>query len=123
MRAWIAAVAMATAVMSEGAAASDGNELMRNCQSAIKFDDTGNLNEPFRTGSCFGVVSGVMGSLAMLNPWLPNEHKICFPENGVTNGQAARIVVKLMKDYPEQMSADEVVLITLALKFAFPCKT
>jgi len=123
MRAGIAAaVALAAVMLSGGAAASDGNDLMKNCQSAIKFDETGNLDEPFRVGSCFGVMGGVMGTLAMLDPWLPKERRACFPENGVTNVQAARIVVKLMKEHPAQMSSDEVVLTTLALQFAFPCK-
>ncbi|MNR32810.1 hypothetical protein D3C85_1504300 [compost metagenome] len=63
-----------------------------------------------------------MQTLVMVDSELPKDQRICLPANGVSNGQAARIVVKLMEEHPAQMSEDDGVLITVALRLAFPCK-
>ena len=44
----------------------------------------------------------------------------CQPD-GTTTGQAARIVVKYLRDHPEELHKHDSVLAFTALKAAFPC--
>ena len=46
----------------------------------------------------------------------------CTPEQGVTNGEAARIVLKYLKDNPQKLDQNEVELAIQAFREAFPCK-
>ena len=43
------------------------------------------------------------------------------PPDGTTNGQAVRIVVKYLRDHPEELHKHDSVLAFTALKAAFPC--
>ena len=47
--------------------------------------------------------------------------KACFPEKGIDNGQATRVVVKYLKNNPALLHEDEVLLIILAFLEAYPC--
>src|SRR4029434_7782757 len=48
--------------------------------------------------------------------------QFCLPEWGISNSYAARIVVKHLRDYPEEIHRNEFVLALLAVNVAFPCK-
>jgi uncharacterized protein YoaH (UPF0181 family) len=46
----------------------------------------------------------------------------CFPTEGMTSGQAVRIVTKYLNARPERLHHDAHVLVIEALQEAFPCK-
>jgi hypothetical protein len=47
---------------------------------------------------------------------------ICFPSEGtITTEQSTRIVLKYIREHPEQAHERTATLIVLALKNAFPC--
>ena len=55
--------------------------------------------------------------------WLTGtDAQFCLREWGISNSHAARIVVKQLRDYPEELHRNEFVLAIWALNVAFPCK-
>lgn len=123
MKAWIGAVALAGMLGSGAAMAGgnpwDGNALLGECQSAIRLLD--NVRKPsdsdYDSGICLGQVAGVrfMMSDSGIN-------SACFPEGGISNAQATRIVVKYLEDNPAILHVDGQFLVVQALHNAFPCK-
>ncbi|HHF2947597.1 Rap1a/Tai family immunity protein [Vibrio sp. Vb2110] len=99
---------------------ADGNDLLDNCLAAEKFMDTQEMNNPFGIGVCFGMVQGVRNTMSILG-----KNKVveaCLPKNGITNGQATRIVVSYLKRNPAILHYDEVLLTMAAFGEAYPCK-
>ncbi len=122
MRAGTAVAVALVAAMGCGQALADGNELLKHCQLGIKFLDTeGKEGNAFSTGYCLGVITGVTSVRGITNDAL-EEMKTCLPTPSVSNLQAARIAVKYMKDFPEQLNLDDGMLVLFALQRAYPCK-
>lgn len=93
----------------------DGNHLLPICETAIAASDN---NSPWKDthearshGFCFGIVEGIVS----FSP------SVCTPK-GVTNLQAARVVVKYLQEHPEKLNLQEALLANIALNKAFPCK-
>lgn len=119
-----AAFAIAVALTSTEAAA-DGNALLTQCQLVLKVVDGGRVDrttDMVGAGQCLGMVEGVRNTLTILNTGLPGDYRVCFPDDGISNGQAARIVVKFLKEHPEILNKDSTFLSMLAFKQAYPCK-
>lgn len=122
MKAWIGAVIL-VAVMGCGQAIADGNELLKHCQSAIRYlDSDGKDGSAFSTGYCLGVINGVTSLRGLTNPSLPKQSQTCLPIQQVAVSQAARISVKFMTQNPEKLNADDGILVLAALQHAYPCK-
>lgn len=125
MKAGIAATLTLAAALggSEAMAGSgDGNQLITACQTVIKYmDGTKNVNS-YDFGYCIGIVEAVEGSMIILNDSLPTKLKTCFPEDGITNGQKARIVVKSLQENPATLNQPATYLTMLAFKTAYPCE-
>ncbi|WP_223592418.1 Rap1a/Tai family immunity protein [Pseudomonas sp. A-R-19] len=124
MKTLLMAVAVAGMLGSGAAMAMDGNELLEGCQAMIQTDDTGEappVNLIIGAGQCLGIVEGVRMTMFYLNGSLPEAARVCFPK-GVTTGQGARVVVKYLKDNPEELHEDATSLIFFAYHKAFPCK-
>lgn len=123
MKALLMAVALGGMLGSGAAMAADvkfdGNELLGQCQSAVRLMD--NVRKPsdsdLDSGVCFGKVSGVRYMISD-----SDVYKSCFPEDGISNAQAVRIVVKYLKDNPAMLHRDGRFLIVLAFHNAYPCK-
>jgi hypothetical protein len=79
------------------------------------------LDDYYDVGYCLGLTQGVRQTMRLLNEELPTTYQTCFPD-GTTNGQGMRIVLKYLKDHPEQLQEDAVSLVYLAYKTAYPCK-
>lgn len=103
---------------------TSGNLLLRNCNSAVKQDDGGDLNEreALEAVHCLGYLSGFTDSHAMEAIAKPQKPLYCLPENGLENAQLARIVVKHLRKNPEELHGNGRVLVAVALTSAFPCK-
>lgn len=122
MNAGIAAAIVLVGVMAGGSAmATNGNDLLRSCQSAIRFSDTGVLDDGIGTGFCLGTMQAIEDLMSFISASLKPEHRVCLPK-GVSNEQAARIVVKYLKENPSELNQDSSSLAVFALQDSYPCK-
>ena len=104
------------------ASATDGTQLLRSCQDADQYDERKPVRNAYGIGMCFGLVEGVFGTLESLNPSLPLELRFCPPEQRIGPLQAARVVLKYLRENPEQHHETAALLIAVAYHNAFPCK-
>ena len=87
-----------------------GNTLLSTCAEERTF---------FQDGVCSGYIVGIMDEHETLLAWEElNEPAYCAPD-GVTIGQAKAIVIKYLKEHPEDLhvSASGLVLNALAVAF------
>ena len=117
--------ALVVALHSNAAVASDGNRLLQYCGDVERFVDGGNsTSNPLGIGFCFGLMEGITYSNALYKIRAPGKEFLCLPKGGVTNGQAARVglvVLRYLRDHPEQLHEKASFLAVLALVDAFPC--
>ncbi|MGC2464984.1 MAG: Rap1a/Tai family immunity protein [Candidatus Acidiferrum sp.] len=88
-----------------------GNDLLESCES------TGHFEQAF----CFGYITGVTDTDAMDGAAFPDRRRSCVAEN-VSNGQVKDVVVKYLRDHPEERHLLAAILIVKAMSQAFPCK-
>ncbi len=104
----------------------DGNTLLRICSIALNiFDETGkdfDVGDAVSGGICMGFMQGITNLNLIYQSMVDHDPLFCIPEGGITNGQAARVVVKYLKNHPEQLHKDMITLTVLAFKKVFPCK-
>jgi hypothetical protein len=129
MKARLTAVAL-VGMLGIGAAiaedfANDGNYLLANCTIAKKYIDgetTETGGDTFRFGMCLGVVEGARNMMMLMESVLDKSRRTCFPENGIKNDQAVRIVLKYLNDHPAELHQDQTYLTFMAMRNAFHCK-
>lgn len=103
---------------------SDGNKLLTDCSIAIKVMEDGS-KEPTQitsTAYCLGHVRGADDMHNLYRAISKSEPLYCLPSE-VTTGQMVRIIVKYLKETPENLHLDGTMLIATALRGAYPCKT
>lgn len=107
---------------------ADGNELLKRCGTTVaRMDDKKAEVDNLDLGYCLGLMQGVTG-VNMIYQTYSDKYsykeilQFCAPENGIGHGQAARIVVKYLKEHPEILHENEVIVSVKALGAAFPCK-
>lgn len=107
-----------------------GNDVLNSCQTAVRFfdNDGAPAGEHFDSGWCIGWVSGVLQLTKAHNDWSrlveqkPTAWQFCVPASGIPVIQGVRIVVKYLKEHPEQLHEDGMGLTVAALKDSFPCR-
>jgi len=126
-----ALLSLASAVCYGQEFTENGNDLMVQCQSAVKFFDHEQLDgaDHVHAAYCIGYVSAILDLDAM---WLGMDKKagvknlsvhICSPDGGgVAVSQAVRILVKWLKNNPEKLDWRGETVVVLALRQAFPCQ-
>jgi hypothetical protein len=124
MKAWLGFVAAVGMLGSGAALATDGNTLLKNCQAVVRLMDNEQVSNTnsMEVGHCFGMVEGVRGTLFIYEESIPKNLRVCLPEGGINNGQAARIISKYLHDNPASLNEDATLLAILAFKTAYPCK-
>ncbi len=108
----------------------DGNTMLRACNSAVDLDDgvkqdaTGSVE----AATCISYVAGYLDALRVMRSIESkpgaNSNEECFvsrPPAGVPTTQVVRIFAKYLHSHPEQLDANAAVLLTAALREAFPC--
>lgn len=104
---------------------SDGNELLSQCNAAINFMDYPSQshedNDLFSMAFCLGLMQGMTNLNRIYEIQLNKRALFCTPD-GINNGQAARIVVKYLKEHPEMLHEHKIHLIVRAFQGAYPCK-
>lgn len=108
-------------------AANDGNDLLTNCSAALDAnDDIEKQSEDFTTlmrGSfCLGLMQGIKHLNRVYEFKLKQDALFCLPKSDISNIQAARIVVKYLKDHPEKLHLPDSFLAIGAFINAYPCK-
>jgi len=105
---------------------TDGNALLNTCQSVEKAElsDSDAISLQF----CYGYIQGVIddddiwqGLMSSDKNQKHSHGKICLPNEGIFYTQLARIVVKYLKEHPEQLHWTGSVLVHNALLAAFRC--
>lgn len=100
-----------------------GETLINHCNATLKLQD---INDPTpedhsRSVGCLSYLEGVK-QLLYKQESFTQEKNICFPETGISNGQAARIVVNFLNEHPEKLQEYKLDLVLEAFAHAFPCK-
>ncbi|MFZ0774044.1 MAG: Rap1a/Tai family immunity protein [Candidatus Sulfotelmatobacter sp.] len=131
MKRWLlAAFILFLASAAPASAESTGNDILEKCQIAVRLFDNGGgpSGEHFDGGWCFGWVAGALQLTKLHNEWAstvkdkPGLLQFCLPDPGIPAIQAARVVVKYLKEHPEQLHQDGMGLTVAALRESFPCK-
>jgi len=89
-----------------------GNQLLEYCES----------KDAFAQGLCDGYITGASDIESMEGSAFPDRRRSCTP-NTVTNGQMTDVVVKYLKDHPEERHMLAAVLVVEAVTKAFPCSS
>jgi hypothetical protein len=87
-----------------------GNDLLESCES-----------NDFKQAFCLGYITGVTDLDGADGSAFPERRRSCVAEN-VSNGQVRDVVVKYLKDHPEERHIQASILIVKAMAQAFPCK-
>jgi len=104
-----------------------GNDLLRKCNNVIKIYEDGVEESEItkimfaEASFCNGMMQGITNTIIFLDAFQVNQSLVCLPENGISNGQAAKVVIKYLKEHPEQLHVADSGLAFLALMDAFPC--
>ena len=105
----------------------DGNDLLQKCNNVIKIYEDG-MEESETTENmladasfCSGMMQGMTNTIIFFDAFRVTQNVVCLPENGISNGQAAKVVIKYLKAHPEQLHVADSGLAFLALMDAFPC--
>ena len=100
-----------------------GNDLLPMCNAAINYvynnEASGDVS---KMGYCLGMLQGVLNLNSLYRIEFGNKALFCLPSKAITGGQAARMVVKYLKEHPERLHEKYIILVGAALREAFPCK-
>lgn len=109
----------------------DGNALLAYCQVLLDIadrkrpaplDQVQAMDDTYRLSLCSGFMQGMTNTNLYYQAYLKNTNPFfCLPEPGISNLQAARVVVKYLQDHPEKLHEEPVILAVAALRNAFPC--
>ena len=106
----------------------DGNDLLQKCSNVIKIYEDG-MEESETTENmladasfCSGMMQGMTNTIIFFDTFQVTQSIVCLPEDGISNGQAAKVVIKYLKEHPEQLHVADSGLAFLAMMDAFPCK-
>jgi hypothetical protein len=109
-------------------ALADGNKLLKQCKAAERYMNEGQFKkdeDQIKVVFCMGIVEGVGSTMALLSSRedaLDHKYRVCFPESGITNRQAVRVVVNFLVNHPKDLHKNEVALLMAAFWDAYPCK-
>lgn len=109
---YAAALALALAGLARPARAADfdtGNQLLAAC--------SGSAGDQVQ---CYAYMDGLLQGLLFMSVRDKSQMPFCVPD-GVTKGQAAEVVVKYLRENPEQRHIAASVMATVAMRRAFPC--
>src|SRR3989304_2700449 len=103
-----------------------GNDLLYICSQAQNVIEKGvtkdlSSSDALNFGLCLGFMDGIINTNQIYRFMLGGVALFCEPPE-VTNKQAVRIVVKYLKDHPEELHNAQISAAITALAVAFPCK-
>jgi hypothetical protein len=122
-------LAVAMLLSSRGAFADDkhdfvdGNEVLKKCTPLLTSFDSGKNGDLFALIDgmyCTGWIAGIR-DLNSLYEGLVKQPLFCQQE-GISNAQFIRIVLKYLREHPEKLDQPAIVLTAQAMQVALPCK-
>ena len=118
------AFASLTFVSNAKAQGQDGSFFLRACNAAEKQSDGTQLSqeESLLALYCASYVSGFLDAMSLTITTTKGNKIVCMPDRGITNDQAARILVKYLRENPETLHQSGRTSLYVALAKAFPCK-
>ena len=101
----------------------DGSFFLQACTAAIKQSDGNQLSpeEGQLALFCASYVSGFLDGMSLSTSSTKSNKIVCTPERGITNDQAARILVKYLRSNPEILHQSGRMTFYVALAKSFPC--
>lgn len=127
----LAVVTTQSAHGQESPLINNGSDLLGTCSKLVQL-----LDQPSRSGrseterltdgiaglSCGNFLQGITHLNLFYQAYLVKERAaFCLPLEGISNGQAVRIVLKYLQDHPEELHYEPVILTVNAFRRAFPC--
>jgi hypothetical protein len=111
-------------IISISNVSADGNDLLRECSKVetAKDDVTLDFEDGLALGQCLGMMQGITNLNTIYELALQKNALFCNPEQGITNGEAAKIVVKYLNNNPQKFHEPKIELAIQAFREAFPCK-
>jgi len=118
-----AIVALLFAGTTAHASTKTGAELLRECSATLKASDGGKLtmSETLEATLCLGYVSGFLDAIPVAITTTRARPNICPPEQGITNDQAVRLVVKYLRANPDKLHESGRMSLYIVLAKTFPC--
>jgi len=103
---------------------ADGNELLKRCSLLVEYTDSESpdISLSGEMMFCAGFMQGITNMNLLYQQALKSDAQFCLPEWGISNSHAARLVMKHLRDYPEELHRNDFVLAIWALRVAYPCK-
>jgi len=128
MRKWILLIALLV-TRAEAYYPESGNELLEMCLSMgdalNRTFDTNNIKssqlQALEVGFCTGYISGIHQIHDTFVHWNKMKPRWCIPD-GVLLGQLEGVVVKHLKEYPQNLHLTASSLTAGAITEAFPCE-
>lgn len=124
MKKMVAACALFVALLAVPAAfAQDGNKLLEACTAAesVLDDRTTSLTSSVNGTWCAGYVAGIRDANNMAQGYnVGGVFKACIPLD-VKSGQLIRLLLKSMREHPEELHQSAAVVAQSTLNAAFPC--
>ena len=102
----------------------DGNRLLKACGQMIRGieGEKQDSEQLMEAAYCFGYIAGFLDAYAWGIEIREVQPLYCLPDDGIEEGQAARIIVKWMTDHPDKLHLYDAEIMLRALRDAFPCK-
>lgn len=106
---------------TENSIAFTGNDLLDKCAEAGRYVDGGEYADAGSINYCFGFIQSFVQT-SIFTEGSTQPLYICFPfEDKFTLNQLVRILVKYLKEHPDQLHHQAVYLVANAFKESFPC--
>jgi hypothetical protein len=106
----------------------DGNAVLHECNAAVDHDDGVKQDAVGTTEAlaCISYVAGYLDAFRVLRvfdstPGAETRSMFCIPDTNVSTTQVVRIFAKYLHGHPEHLDANAAILLTAALREAFPC--
>ena len=102
----------------------EGERLLRACGAVVKEQDGLKVpdHEAIESLWCIGYVGGFLDSMSITQSSGGGRQRVCLPQQGVSNEQAIRILVKYLRENPQTLHATGRMSLYIALAKAFPCR-
>lgn len=103
-------------------ATEDGNELLKGCNVFVQLLDEGTMDQEsaIDVGRCIGFMEATLNWGKLYEIKNPESAFFCTPSD-LKTGQAVRIIVKYMREHPEDLHEPKIFLVIAALRSAYPC--
>jgi hypothetical protein len=116
----------ASAARATGDASFTGEDLLQGCVMAEQEMNGATLTrdqgEPAM--GCISYIAGVRDTITLYPPTNKGKQLICIPKDQkITGGQLVRVVLKWLRDHPEELNMPRVVTVLEALRDTWPCRT